>query len=331
MILETLFDLVNDLSRRIKTHGTQLRSNEMQTRYALIDPLLRELGWDTSDPSQVTPEYSASGGRADYALLRDGRPVVIVEAKKLGEDLQGAVNQGIQYCLERGTPHFAVADGQRWEVYETHRPVPIERKKVVSFDIVSDAPGTVCLEALALWRPSVLEGSVRRGREPIIGWEDGPPVAPAQEVTPVSVVAPVSTVTTPSSSTTIGSQWKPLGRSSLKLDDSGRNVQPVEVAFPDGSSLSVKFWWEITASVAGWLIDKGSLTAAKCPVSVGRARRYIISATPFHSNGSAMKQPKQVGMLFMEANYSAANHVDNAKAVIAHVGHDARQFKLRFP
>ena len=44
-----------------------------------------------------------------------------------------------------------------------------------------------------------------------------------------------------------------------------------------------------------------------------------------------MKQPKQVGMLFMEANYSAANHVDNAKAVIAHVGHDARQFKLRFP
>ena len=50
MVLESLFDLVNDLKVRIGEHGSQLRSNEMQTRYALIDPLLRELGWDTSDP-----------------------------------------------------------------------------------------------------------------------------------------------------------------------------------------------------------------------------------------------------------------------------------------
>ena len=121
MVLDGLFNLVNELRERIETHGGQLRSNEMQTRYALIDPLLRELGWDTSDPALVTPEYSASGGRADYALLSDGRPVVMVEAKRLGEDLQGAVTQGITYCIGQGTPHFAVTDGQRWEIYETHR------------------------------------------------------------------------------------------------------------------------------------------------------------------------------------------------------------------
>ena len=34
-----------------------LRQSEMQTRYALIDPLLRELGWDTENPALVRPEY----------------------------------------------------------------------------------------------------------------------------------------------------------------------------------------------------------------------------------------------------------------------------------
>ena len=52
---------------------------------ALIDPLLSALGWDTSDPGLVLPEYSSdsSSGRADYALLRpDGRPAAFIEAKK---------------------------------------------------------------------------------------------------------------------------------------------------------------------------------------------------------------------------------------------------------
>ena len=44
-----------------------------------------------------------------------------------------------------------------------------------------------------------------------------------------------------------------------------------------------------------------------------------------------MAQPKQVRTLYMEANYNAANHVANAKAVIEHVGQDPAQFKLRFP
>ena len=54
------------------------------TRAALIDPLLRELGWDTENPALVMPEYRLGRGYADYALLKDGKPVMMVEAKKLG-------------------------------------------------------------------------------------------------------------------------------------------------------------------------------------------------------------------------------------------------------
>ena len=328
MILESLFDLVNDLKLRISEHGSQLRSNEMQTRYALIDPLLRELGWDTSDPSQVTPEYVVGSGRVDYALLRNGRPVLMVEAKKLGEDLKGAVLQGVSYAWQQGASHFAVTDGQRWHIYDIRSGGGgQEPKPQVSFDITQSATGAVCLEALALWQPSVLDGSVRRGRNPV----EGTPGTPAQGPESVRVVTPALTVTSSDTTSRSASEWQPLDRSSLKLDGTGHHAQPVELAFPDGSSIPVRYWWEITASVTGWLIDNGRLTAADCPISLGRARRYIISASPVHSTGSAMKQPKRVKALYMEANYSAASHVDNARAVVQKVGQDPSQFKLRFP
>ena len=141
MPLESLLQLVETLRERIETHRTALSQSETLTRYALIDPLLRELGWDTSDPSMVVPEYRSGAGRADYALLSNGSPVMMVEAKKLGTPLQDPVlAQGINYCLMEGTSHFSVTDGARWEIYETHKPVPIDEKRIVEFNIEGQSP-----------------------------------------------------------------------------------------------------------------------------------------------------------------------------------------------
>ena len=53
MDLDELRDLIETLQQRIEKHGSALQASEALTRYALIDPLLRTLGWDTGDPSQV--------------------------------------------------------------------------------------------------------------------------------------------------------------------------------------------------------------------------------------------------------------------------------------
>ena len=85
MVLDDLHELIETLQARLDAHASELQKNEALTRYALIDPLLRGLGWDTSDPSQVLVEFRSQNGAADYALLgAGGRPLVIVEAKKLG-------------------------------------------------------------------------------------------------------------------------------------------------------------------------------------------------------------------------------------------------------
>ena len=326
MVLESLFDLVNDLKLRIGEHESQLRSNERQTRYALIDPLLRELGWDTSDPSLVTPEISASGGRADYALLKNGRPAVMVEAKKLGEDLRGAVSQGVQYCLERGTRHFAVTDGQRWAVYETHRPVPIEQKKVVSFDIVHDAAATVCLEALALWRPGVLDGSVRAGIEAVVG-------LPHEETVPSPTVSP-NLPTEPEVSTS-DSEWKTIGSldfARLLTNARGTPIAPVELMFPDGSLVRTRNWSNAAASVSKWLYDNSFLNETHCPIRKPGGRvQFVVATNSRHANGNPMRAVRAIGPLYMEVDFTGRDLMRNAKATIQHVGQDPSKFKLRFP
>ena len=124
MPLESLLALVHKLRERIDTHGDKLRQSEALTRYALIDPLLRELGWDTTDPGLVMPEYRSQRGSADYALLYTAPmkryPAMMVEAKKLGTPLRDTVlGQVLNYCTLDGVEHFSVTDGQRWDVYET--------------------------------------------------------------------------------------------------------------------------------------------------------------------------------------------------------------------
>ena len=63
---------------------------ELSTRYVVVDPILRSLGWDLSDPFQCVVEHATVRGRdgkvprVDYALLgRDGNLAVLVEVKRL--------------------------------------------------------------------------------------------------------------------------------------------------------------------------------------------------------------------------------------------------------
>ncbi len=58
-----------------------------------IRTLLREMDWDTTNHKLVKPEYDAiphdiKGGRVDFVLLSNGRPVIFLEAKKIKRTLR---------------------------------------------------------------------------------------------------------------------------------------------------------------------------------------------------------------------------------------------------
>ncbi len=59
---------------------------------ALIMPFISALGYNVFDPSEVVPEFTADvgikkGERVDYAIISEGRPIMLIEAKWSGEEL----------------------------------------------------------------------------------------------------------------------------------------------------------------------------------------------------------------------------------------------------
>jgi hypothetical protein len=85
--------------------------SEWQTRKDRIDTRLGELGWDVrphspsfqADTAHATAvaEYPTANGPADYALFVDGRPLGIIEAKKLS---LGSTTFAIRSNIPAGSP-----------------------------------------------------------------------------------------------------------------------------------------------------------------------------------------------------------------------------------
>ena len=335
MPLESLLELVETLRKRIDEHGAALRQNEMLTRYALIDPLLTELGWNLSDPEAVVPEDTSgrNSGRPDYVLHNDGIPAMVVEAKKLDSvDFRNSSTQAFEYARDPGrqAQYFATTDGQRWEVFDLKKP--LDESKVVSFNLVSESPSEVCLKALALWRPSVIDRNTGEGHAPILRSIVEPKTVSEQPI--VSEVQPDSSAqAAPSVSGghVVEKSANVLRDNSEWVSLSNLNPQPfskpAEVLLPDNSRVKANSWADAIVEIARWLYIKNYLKKNNCRVQ--RATRYVISDTPRHPNGKEFAQTKEVESLYIESNYNSSNLATNSRLIIAHAGQDPVNFKVR--
>ena len=292
----------------------------MRTRYALIDPLLQELGWDTSDPSGVKIEDGSGDGRADYLLLDNDQPVMIIEAKRLGLGVSDGRQQAVNYAMDQGrrARYFAVTDGNQWEIYDTHQPAI--NMLVISFALKEDVTAEACLKAMALWRPAVEQGSVMPAQTPIVGLDTIKRDAPeAGDLPPEPVPTPPEQ---PTIATETGQEWIPLS----ELNPQSRS-KPAEILLPDNSRVTTNSWAQVIAELTRWLHTNNYLNEGNWHIR--RNTRYLVSDTPVHPNGKEFLQSNEAGVLYVETNYSASNHAENARIIIKRVGQDPSQFKVR--
>ena len=226
MPFEDLVQVIETLRGRIKAHRQVLESNETRTRIALIDPLLRALGWDTEDPALVLPEYESSG-RADYALLGStGKPSAVIEAKKLGESLANHRKQMVTYANMSGIPYAGLTDGNHWEFYKVFDPKPIEERRLLHVSIVDDAAYECSLRLLLLWRPNLASGQPLQTSAPVLvdsAEREPPPIAPPP---------------------TEG--WIAL----TELGDPTHTPPPSAIRFPDGQEAAVKSWKSLLEEIS---------------------------------------------------------------------------------
>ncbi|WP_213780128.1 type I restriction endonuclease [Caballeronia sp. dw_276] len=84
-------DEVRALASRVATTKDLLQTEEA-TKNAMVMPFIQLLGYNVFDPLEVTPELIADvgtkkGEKVDYAILKDGQPIMLFECKKSGGDL----------------------------------------------------------------------------------------------------------------------------------------------------------------------------------------------------------------------------------------------------
>ncbi|MXX32032.1 MAG: hypothetical protein F4Z51_07350 [Chloroflexi bacterium] len=310
MVLEDLHELIETLQARIDAHGPALQQSEALTRYALIDPLLRGLGWDTGDPSQVMPEYRSAAGSADYALLgMAGKPRIIIEAKKLGTQLDFKVRQQVTgYCQEEGIPYAVITDGRFWELYDVFKPVAMKDSIVTTLDL-GDAPAKTTLKALALWRPNASMGTVTVGATPLVESSEAPPV-PEQ---------PVKKAAQP-----MGLDWQPL--SDFKPQG---GTKPAEVSFPDATVVVALSWANLIAEIVRWLKSGRYLSDSDLPIKFAKANSYFANTTNDKGNGQPFQSFRVVDGWHIHTNYNAAAHMNNARGVIQRAGLNPADFAVR--
>ncbi|MDP2058019.1 MAG: restriction endonuclease, partial [Thiobacillus sp.] len=74
-------DQIRSLASRIATTKDLIQTEEA-TKNAMVMPFIQLLGYNVFDPLEVTPELvsdvgTKKGEKVDYAILKDGKPIIL--------------------------------------------------------------------------------------------------------------------------------------------------------------------------------------------------------------------------------------------------------------
>jgi len=94
-------DQISQLAARVEKMKNQIQTEEA-TKNALVMPFIQILGYDVFDPFEVNPEFIADlgikkGEKVDYAIMKDGEPIIIIECKHHQEKLDPHNSQLFRY------------------------------------------------------------------------------------------------------------------------------------------------------------------------------------------------------------------------------------------
>lgn len=91
----------SQLKKRAEAAKEHIQSEEA-TKTSIVMPFFRNLGYDVFNPQEFLPEFTADvgikkGEKVDYAIMVDGCPVILIEAKPYKSSLEQHDSQLVRY------------------------------------------------------------------------------------------------------------------------------------------------------------------------------------------------------------------------------------------
>lgn len=138
-----------DFIDQLKALGTRIAATkdliqtEEATKNAMIMPFIQSLGYNVFDPLEVTPELVADigtkkGEKVDYAILRDGKPIILFECKKSGGDLSiNHAGQLFRYFHVTAARFGILTNGLTYRFFtDLEQPNKMDEKPFFEFNIL---------------------------------------------------------------------------------------------------------------------------------------------------------------------------------------------------
>ena len=137
-----LIDQLNALATRIRATKDLIQTEEA-TKNAMVMPFIQILGYNVFDPTEVTPELIADvgtkkGEKVDYAILRDGNPIMLFECKKCGGDLHiNHASQLFRYFHVTESRFGVLTNGLKYRFFtDLEQPNKMDNTPFFEFDIL---------------------------------------------------------------------------------------------------------------------------------------------------------------------------------------------------
>ncbi|NBA88425.1 restriction endonuclease [Emticicia sp. CRIBPO] len=134
-------DQIKILGERVVKLKDQVNTEEA-TKNAFIMPFINALGYDIFNPSEVVPEFVADvgikqGEKIDYAIMKDGAPIILIECKWHGQPLNvHNASQLFRYFHTTKAKFSILSNGLEYRFYtDLVEPNKMDEKPFFVFNI----------------------------------------------------------------------------------------------------------------------------------------------------------------------------------------------------
>ncbi|BAO07319.1 MULTISPECIES: type I restriction endonuclease [Enterococcus] len=121
MELEKFQDNLKQLGKRVIELKDSIGTEEA-TKTSLIMPFFATLGYDLFNPTEFVPEFTADvgikkGEKVDYAIVLDGKPTILIEAKSINQQLTKHDSQLFRYFGTTTSKFGILTNGEEYKFF----------------------------------------------------------------------------------------------------------------------------------------------------------------------------------------------------------------------
>ena len=335
--MDDLSEVLASIVDKIKRFRSLYEQNEMAVRNQIINPILKSLGWDPENPEDVQPNVSTQEGVPDYSLVKNGRTILFVEAKKLIVEIgrREFISQLGKYCYSEGTKYGVLTNGSLWVLFRSFEEGTTLTERIVwKIDLENEELLGICRKIRTISKNKIeqIELLVKK-------------VQVLDEVWKSLLEEPSEIVKglMPAVKSIINQRYPDYEFEDAEIEDLLKErvkeiiSAPEEVLPPKptiepplgsprrmklkGETFELRNSFEILVNTANWLIKNGKLKTSDCPVVIGRGKRCLINRQTKHPDHSDFRAPKPISHgLFIETHIGTKGAIDYTKRLLKKFG-----------